>query len=698
MTSVAAPGWLLTAFALHFVAALVCVGAAGWIGRKGDRTRPDRAATALALLLTAAWCVVVAALGTGSLGTTIAETIRNLAWINVIYRLFAADGRHESLRPIRPVIGALVFVEVLQPFLALVGAGTGSGAGQTMLTFQLQAMFHVLVATGALVLLHNLYVGATSSTRAVLRWSAAGLALLWAWDLNFYTMSYLSARASPELAALHGLVVLAGAVCLAFGLGPAGSPVRLRPSRAVTFQSLSLLVIAAYLVLMLGLAQSFDLLGGDLGRLTQVGFVFLAMLAALYWLPSRRLRGWIRVMFAKHLFQHRYDYRSEWLRFTQTIGRSGAEPFGERVVRAMAEITESPAGLLFLPGDDGALELAARWQWPGIAVPPAGVTAPLAAVLAREAFILDLGELRAGIDRFGEAALVPEWLADAEDAWAIVPLLHFERLTGLVVLAKPGSDRRLDWEDLDLLRLAGQQLASYLAERSVQETLMEAARFDEFNRRMAFVMHDIKNLASQLGLLARNAERHADNPDFRADMLVTLRKSSEKLSALLARLGRYGANGTERREPVDLVALAERVVERARTGHPVQLIAHHRAIAEGDPDALEQALDHLVQNAIDASRPGDPVFIEVAGEGGNARIQVLDSGSGMAPEFVRNGLFKPFVSSKPNGFGIGAFEARELVRGMHGRLEVDSREGLGTRFNIYLPLSSAPHARTAAAL
>src|SRR5690606_19382205 len=114
------------------------------------------------------------------------------------------------------------------------------------------------------------------------------------------------------------------------------------------------------------------------------------------------------------------------------------------------------------------------------------------------------------------------------------------RLLGVVVLARPAFARTLDWEDFDLLRVIGRQLASYLAEQASQDALGEAQRFDEFNRRIAFVMHDIKNLASQLSLLARNAEKHAEKPEFRADMLLTLKKSSEKLNALLARLGRYG--------------------------------------------------------------------------------------------------------------------------------------------------------------
>ncbi len=81
------------------------------------------------------------------------------------------------------------------------------------------------------------------------------------------------------------------------------------------------------------------------------------------------------------------------------------------------------------------------------------------------------------------------------------------------------------------------------------------------------------------------------------------------------------------------------------------------------------------------------MLINVTSDGFYCRIEIVDSGIGMSAEFVRSRLFKPFQSSKPGGFGIGVYEARELVRAMHGQLTVDSREGLGTRFTIRLPLA-----------
>src|SRR3546814_18663571 len=118
----------------------------------------------------------------------------------------------------------------------------------------------------------------------------------------------------------------------------------------------------------------------------------------------------------------------------------------------------------------------------------------------------------------------------------LVPLVHFNTLAGVILLARPPVDRALDWEDFDLLRIAGRQVASYLAEARAQGALADARRFDEFNRRLAFILHDIKNLVSSLRLEARTAAHHAHKPDFSADMIATLTESAGPLNALLARL------------------------------------------------------------------------------------------------------------------------------------------------------------------
>lgn len=668
----------MIAFVLYGLASVGCALAAGFTLRSVRTPRRDRGATATALALSAAWCAAVAAFGGGSRLIQLLEILRNAAMVYALFRHFANDGRDESLRVVRPLATALLLVEGLQ--LVLLVAAQPIGA-----VVEVTALLRMLVAVGALFLAHNLYGGASASSRRLLAWPCAGFALFWVFELNLFTVAYLTGVAAIGLEVLRAMVMAAVAACFAIGASQGAVGLSFKPSRAVTLSSLSLAVVAAYFMTMVALANGAAVLAGDLARITQVAFLIGAVIVSLLWLPSTKLRTLVRVLALKHLFKHRYDYREEWLRFTRTMGKA-VEPgrgLHERVVQSLADIADSPAGLLLTPGEDGDLTLAARWGWPTAEVPPAAMSLTMLTGTSSGAPVLDFDVMRAAGDR------LPAWLRDEPAAWAGVPLRHGNRVMGLVILAKPQLARRLDWEDFDLLGVAGQQVASYLAEQAGQDALQDAARFDEFNRRMAFVMHDIKNLSSQIGLLARNAERHADNPDFRADMLVTLRNSADKLDALVNRLGRYGSARAEAIGPLDLTTLGHSLAASYLPPTRVRCIGDASCDVLGAAEPLEQALRHLVQNALDASPADIPVLLEVRSDGVRGEIAVVDAGSGMSPQFLRHDLFRPFVSTKENGFGIGAGEAKDLIRAMGGRLDVESREAVGSRFTVSLPLAEA---------
>ncbi|MBO9518937.1 MAG: PEP-CTERM system histidine kinase PrsK [Porphyrobacter sp.] len=680
--------WPILTLLLYLLCAGSALALAGWmLSQRKDRGLAVQAEAA-ALILTAGWALSFIGLGSSETATAVVLSFANIAWFWALYRFFAHDGR-DGIGAIRSVLIVLAFVEILQVVLQALQLpySQSASAGLNFLTFE--ATLRALASIGGLVLVHNLYAGASNAAREPLRWPAAGLTVLWLYDLNTATVTYLSGTYPETLLTLRGIPVIAATALLAIGLLRDGANLRFGPSRYVAFRSFSLLVIGAYLLVMVLVAQALAYAGGEFARLMQLGFIALAAAAALLVMPSSRLRGWLRVVLSKHLFQHRYDYRAEWLRFTDTMGRAGpgAMPLRERIVQAAADVTDSPSGLLLVPREDGGLALDTRWQWSQVEVPTEALSNAGVRFFETSRFIVDLDDLRAGRVEAVPAVAHPSWLMDELSAWAMVPLVHYERLVGVVVLARPPITRRLDWEDFDLLGVVGRQLASYLAEQASQDALGEALRFDEFNRRIAFVMHDIKNLASQLSLLARNAERHADKPEFRADMLITLRNSADKLQGLLARLGRYGAQGNEALQTVAMEEMLARLVERYRGQHEVAIVDFMPCAVRVDREGLEQALVHLVQNAIEASDELSPVLLRQRCEEGRAVLEIIDSGSGMTAEFVRTRLFKPFHSSKPGGFGIGAFEARELIRGMGGQLDVESREGLGTRFRIALPLA-----------
>src|SRR3546814_4668012 len=94
--------------------------------------------------------------------------------------------------------------------------------------------------------------------------------------------------------------------------------------------------------------------------------------------------------------------------------------------------------------------------------------------------------------------------------------------------------------------------------------------------------------------------------------------------------------------------------------------------AWAEAGAVRQIVQHLVANAIDASAPDAPVQVVAVAEQGRVRIDVIDQGCGMTRAFIRDELFKPFVSTKDSGFGLGAFEALQIAQAMGGAIEVAS--------------------------
>jgi putative PEP-CTERM system histidine kinase len=615
-----------------------------------------------------------------------AETARNLMWVSLLYNLSATSGvRHHGVRLVYGAVSAVFGLQLVVATLALfVPGGTPP---------ETAILLSITAAAGSLVLVHNLYGQAAPASRSAIRFVMLGLALMWTYDLNLYTFAYLDLVAASGLLDWRGAAVALTGPLFALGAKQEDGW-RIRLSRAATFQSLSLLAICAYFTVMTLLATALRGSDWDWSGSLLIALLAVTTVAAMVLLPSPTARSWAKVKLAKHLFEHRYDYRTEWLRFTETLGRSGvdAPALGERVIKAFADIVDAPGGLLLVKDSAGGIATAASWDWPG-RNPDAGEledSADFWRNLEASGRIVELDAYRrrSGHSKDLEVA-VPVWVADNDDAWAGVPLIHNNRLFGLILLAAPEYRRPLDWEDFDLLRTAGRQAASSLAEAHGQEALSNAQRFEEFNRRFAFILHDIKNLVSQLSLVSRNAERHADNEEFRADMIATLKSSVGKMNDLLARLSPQAPQRAQRSEPMALRGILTSAIAAKRRNHEVRLLGDASVLAVVEPSGLEQAVGHLIQNAVEASPADRPVVVRVARQGDAVFIRISDEGSGMDGDFVRNRLFQPFASTKSHGFGIGSFEARSLIAAMGGRLSVDSQPGRGTTFTIKLAADPA---------
>jgi putative PEP-CTERM system histidine kinase len=517
---------------------------------------------------------------------------------------------------------------------------------------------------------------------------ALGCAL--AFDLLVFSEAVLFRVIDAELWAARGVVNL---LVLPFVAVTARRSREWTPgvtvSRGVVFHSVALVGSGVYLLAIAAAGYYVRFFGGAWGKTVQAVLLFGALLLLAVVAFSGTARSRLRVFVGKHFFPYRYDYREEWLRFTGRLSSPAPNlTLQQQCIRALADLVESPGGILWLRNGHGFAP-AARWN-----MPETTATEPFesrfAAFLGRTGWVVDVAEWRSAPERYDGNAL-PEWLDRFDAAWLVVPLTLTSELLGFVVLARPRAPVEVNWEVRDLMKTASQQAASYLAQLQVSEALIEARKFDAFNRMSAFVVHDLKNLIAQLSLMLKNAERHRDNPEFQTDMLATVENVVHRMSQLLLQL-RSGTTPVDQPASVPLEPIVRRIQRARSAGRPalaVEVESAQGVVAVGHEDRLERVIGHLVQNAVEASGPDGHVVVRIARATGHATVEVCDDGVGMTSEFVRDRLFRPFQSTKPNGMGIGAYESAQYVRDLGGRIEVDSEPGRGTRIRLILPERAA---------
>jgi putative PEP-CTERM system histidine kinase len=283
-------------------------------------------------------------------------------------------------------------------------------------------------------------------------------------------------------------------------------------------------------------------------------------------------------------------------------------------------------------------------------------------------------------------AVLPDWLRAMPQAWVVLPLIVGDELNGFVVLTRPRAPVDLNWEVRDLLKTAARQAAAFLAQMHATEALLEARKFEAFNRMSAFVVHDLKNIVTQLALMLKNAERHRDNPEFQADMLETVENSVEKMRQLMLQL-REGQRPTGTQAGVELAPIAERLQAAAhQRGRELAVEIEDRVATRGHPERVERVVGHVVQNALEATPSSGKVWLRLYQSAGRAVVEVGDTGAGMSPEFIQNRLFRPFNTTKSSGMGIGTFESFQYVKELGGQIDVKSEQGVGTLVTMLLPL------------
>ena len=629
----------------------------------------------LAAVASCVWALVVA-LAPGRplyllLLVQIADVLRYGAWYALLVLLLRQGVERSAAGPARWPAA----VAVLLCLLALSGDYT----------------FLLLLPLFGLVLLEQYYRNLGEETRWDVKPFCLALAGLFVFDVYLFSQGTLlhgvdrdEALARPLV---HGLVAVA---LLLAGSRHRHWIARLRVSRRLAFHSASLFLVGAYLLLIAAGGYYVRYFGGDWGRVLEVAFTFLATLGLATILLSRRLRATLRVQLAKHLFHYRYDYRDEWRKFTQSLSsHDNPGQLKASVVRGLAGLVESSAGSLWLlDAMQGGYRQSTRWQQAEIsAIEPAD--SPWTTYMRQRHWVMNLAEYRQQPARYDHHC-TPDWLVQLPQAWLMVPLFDRHEMMGFVVLDRPLTPLSVDWEVHDLLKTAARQAASYLAQAQATEALLESRKFEAFNRMSAFVVHDLKNIVTQLSLMTKNAHRHGHDPEFQADMLMTVENSLDRMRQLMTQL-REGAPAAGQPVGVELAQIARDWARQAeQRERRVELDLAPDLFARGQSERLRRIVGHLVHNALDATEAGGGrVWLRTQRQGSQACLEVGDQGVGMSADFVRDQLFRPFQTTKDSGMGIGAYESFQYVQELGGQIAVDSQPGQGTRITLLLPALDA---------
>jgi len=218
------------------------------------------------------------------------------------------------------------------------------------------------------------------------------------------------------------------------------------------------------------------------------------------------------------------------------------------------------------------------------------------------------------------------------------------------------------------------------------------------------LIHDIKNMGFRLQMLRQNLDSHYGDPEFKQTVQDLLASTIDRLDGIV---GRWSSEEQQVliKVALDVNGLLREIaggatrrggrLDRAQAAMLPELSLALGTVPAiwGDPYFLRDALSSLIDNALEAAAPSGRVLIrsfsEARGKRERVVVEIIDNGEGMSEEFVRERLFRPFQTTKPDGVGLGLFTASQIVRHHGGTIRVRSVADEGTVMRVAFPAAVA---------
>ena len=618
----------------------------------------------------------------------IAESLRSLGWLALLayllWDLFTQN--NNSKKWLKILTGLFVFLSVLQlfPYEILI-------LDHLALDFaylnDLRIVFYLTLSIIGISLVEQFFRNTSTETRSIIKYLCLGLGLGFFYDFYLYADALLFKRIDPLIWESRGAInaLVAPLVAVSVRRNPDWS-LTVFVSKQVVFHTTGILGAGIYLLAMASIGYYIKYFGGEYGDFFRIVFFASAIVMLFILISSGQFRARLKVFLNKNFFQYQYDYRDEWLNLINSLSAfDDSKSLYQRVIMVMSGIMDSANGSLWKCRDEGC-QCIATTNSREMKIEP-GQWRNTLAFLNKTNWIIDTDEYKDNRSVY-ENLQLPEPAVSNEAIWLIVPLIHEEKVHSFVTISRSASIKNLNWENRDLLMMAGRQAASYMVLEEAANALAQAQQFEGFNRLSAFVIHDLKNLIAQLSLVTSNAARHKHNPAFVDDVIVTIENSVGKMNRLMLQLKSAGIN--EKRQAVDIVSVVEEVINEKQRQLPKPRLLNlltKSVPLKAETERLSAIIGHIIQNAQDATPDHGSVDVLIEESGNYLQLTVRDNGSGMDESFIQKRLFKPFDTTKGlTGMGIGAYECREFIQSMNGEIEVESEPGQGTDFVIRIPV------------
>jgi len=531
----------------------------------------------------------------------------------------------------------------------------------------------------SLINMEATFSNASLSSRWKIKFDFIGTGSFLAVLIFYYSQGLLYRTINMNLMPLRSLVFILALGMMLYSLLARGNGVRIAVSRSMAYKSVVLFAVGLYLVAVGLMGEGLKYFGEGHQKTLALGVAFVVGICLLVVLLSETAKRKIKVFLHKNFYQSKYDYRTQWLQFTDRLASARKEDdLWAAILSGYCEIFAMGCGGLFVRnGEHNDFRWAAGHELPVTEVVLA-VGDQVVSPMVERSWVVNLRE--------DKPATLPEQETyfTENGIQFLVPLFSAEDLEAVLVLGRPvNQNEQYLYEDYDLMKTLARQAASALMNHRLSEQLARSRELEVMGRVSAFIIHDLKNLVYTLSLTVDNAQEHIADPEFQEDMLDTLSNTVNRMKVLISRLKNLPEKRSLELEQVNLYLLAADTAAMV-PGNGSVSVGGSDSVAEVDREEIQKVVMNLVVNALEATDGKGPVRVEV-GAGSEPFIRVSDNGCGIPEEFLRSQLFSPFKTTKKKGLGIGLYQCRQIVEAHGGRIDVESTMGKGTVFTVWLP-------------